>query len=359
VPARQAEIERFNAVSRWKKRGLAMVPTVRHVSLGRVMDNQGAAVVNVFVDGTVVVHTGGIEMGQGLFTKIAQVVAHTLGCDLSTVRVAETSTAVIPNATATVGSCGADLNAGAAKDACMILQSRFEPLRAELGADASLVELAKAAFARRIPLSASGFHRSDVESGFDWSTGQGSSLADYFALGVACVEVTLDCLTGEHTIERADLIVDAGQSINPALDIGQAEGAFVQGLGYHVLEEVQADANDSGRVISTDTSTYRIPAMRDVPRVICTTLLENSYNSKPRAVYSSKGVGEVATFLGSACYFALHNAVRAAREAQPGIKEPGVFQMASPATPDRVRMAIGDATAVLAAGGIPPHRVLV
>ena len=272
-----------------------------------------------------------------------------LGCELGAVRIAETSTATIPNATPTVGSCGADLNAGAAKAACQTLLERLGPVRAALGATASLGAVAAEAFARRIPLSASGFHRSDVEGGFDWSTGQGSNLADYFALGCACVEVTLDVMTGEHIVDRCDLLVDAGQSLNPAIDIGQAEGAWVQGMGYHTIEEVEATLD--AKVTSVDPSSYRIPTMRDVPRVFNTRLLANSTNSKPQSVYSSKGVGEVATFLGSASFFALRNAVHAARKAL-GIAGAATFTLPSPATPDRVRMAIGDATAVLAAKGV-------
>jgi xanthine dehydrogenase molybdopterin-binding subunit B len=236
-------------------------------------------------------HTGGIEMGQGLHTKIAQVAAAKLGISVAEIRIAEVSTDSLPNTSATAGSTGADLNAAAAIDACRVLMARLAPVREHLGPNATMAEVASEARARRIPLQATGHHSSDV-GGFDWQTGQGirwdgmmpaesptesvhattaagadvtvqgsaasstesriqADLADYFAVGVSCVEVSLDVMTGEHVITRADVLVDAGESLNPALDIGQVEGAFMQGVGYHTTEEIEVGSSTSHQCVTT------------------------------------------------------------------------------------------------------------
>ncbi len=224
-------------------------------------------------------------MGQGLHTKIAQVAAAELGISVAEIRIAEVSTDSLPNTSATAGSTGADLNAAAAIDACRVLMARLAPVRKNLGKNATMAQVASEARARRIPLQATGHHSSDV-GGFDWQTGRGihwdgmtpaavptesvhdgaaagaavtaqgsavsstesliqADLADYFAVGVSCVEVSLDVMTGEHVITRADVLVDAGESLNPALDIGQVEGAFMQGVGYHTTEEIEVGSATS------------------------------------------------------------------------------------------------------------------
>ena len=334
VEVRCAAMEAFNAEHRWQKRGLAVVPTVRFVSLGKE-DNQGLALVNMYTDGTIVVHTGGIEMGQGLHTKIAQVVAAELGVEMKTIRVAEVTTDVLPNTSATAGSTGTDFNAAAAINACRTLMAGLAGVREHLGPDATMAQVAKEARSRRIPLQATGYHRADL-GGFDFETGRGvwdqelpvagcgdgkapavgataetdastqgaaarglglervgpvgADVAEHFACGVACVEVLLDVMTGEHVITRADVVVDAGQSLNPALDVGQAEGAFMMGVGYHTLEEIEVGAPGSHRwlpvgvVHSTTPDIYRVPTMANTPREFNTRLLGSSVNSRRKAV---------------------------------------------------------------------------
>ncbi|KAM0000115.1 putative xanthine dehydrogenase [Helianthus debilis subsp. tardiflorus] len=335
----RSEVEDFNRNNRWKKRGVAMIPTKFGISFTTKFMNQAGALVQVYTDGTVLVTHGGVEMGQGLHTKVAQIAASAFEIPLSSVFISETSTDKVPNASPTAASASSDMYGAAVLDACMQIKARMEPI-ASLKKHTSFVELVNTCYFERIDLSAHGFHIVP-DIGFDWKTGKGHPYR-YFTYGAAFAEVEIDTLTGDFHTRAADVILDLGFSINPAIDVGQIEGAFVQGMGWVALEELKwGDAAHKwippGCLFTSGPGSYKIPSVNDVPFKFKVSLLKDAPNDK--AIHSSKAVGEPPFFLASSVFFAIKDAIIAAR-AESGSH--GWFPLDNPATPERIRMACAD-----------------
>ncbi|KAM9037159.1 aldehyde oxidase [Sarcophilus harrisii] len=330
--ARKAMIEDFNKKNYWKKKGIALIPMKFPIGLGSLAAGQAAALVHVYLDGSVLVTHCGIEMGQGVHTKMIQVVSRELGMPMDNIHLRGTSTETVPNANASGGSVVADLNGMALQDACQILRKRLEPIISK-NPHGTWKEWAQEAFNQSISLSATGYFRG-YESDMDWEKGEGHPFT-YFVYGTACSEVEVDCLTGDHKNIRTDIVMDVGHSINPALDIGQVEGAFIQGVGLYTLEELKY--SPEGILYTRGPEQYKIPSFCDVPNEFNVYFLPPS--EVAQTLYSSKGLGESALFLGSSVFFALHDAIRAARQ-ERGFS--GVFTLNSPLTPEKIRMACED-----------------
>ncbi|KAK9866817.1 hypothetical protein WJX84_005780, partial [Apatococcus fuscideae] len=338
VAERQKAIQEFNKENRWRKRGLAVLPTMFGISFTTKFLNQAGALVHIYTDGSVLVTHGGVEMGQGLHTKVAMVAAQDLGCSLASVHIAETATDKVPNSSPTAASASSDLYGSATADACRQLNERLAPFR-ETMPGASFAELAKAAYLQRVDLSAHGFYITPDITGFG-----GVRPFNYFTYGACCAEVELDALNGNFDARRVDIVMDVGASLNPAIDIGQIEGGFMQGMGWSCLEElVWGDEGHPwvrrGHLQTKGPGTYKIPTAKDIPLDMRVTLLRDSPNIRLPMVHSSKAIGEPPLFLGATCFFAIKNAISAARE-DAGL--PGWFPLDSPATPERVRMACAD-----------------
>ncbi|XP_067668816.1 xanthine dehydrogenase/oxidase-like [Haliotis asinina] len=331
---REKEVEEFNRCHRWKKRGIAFIPTKYCLSYPKSVNfyNQACALVTAYMDGSVLVSHCGTEMGQGLHTKMIQVASRALGISASQVYINDTCTDKIHMTCATAASTGSDLNGGAVQNACEILAKRLNPYR-QARPKGTFEDWVKAAYLDRVHLSAAGHYRIE---GLDHDpvTNKGR-MFNYFTCGVACSEVEIDCLTGDHQVLQTDIVMDVGKSLNPAIDIGQIEGAFMQGYGLYCLE--QHKMNPSGSILTRGPGTYKIPGFRNIPVKFNVTLLKDSGN--PRAVYSSKGIGEPPLFLASSVFFALKNAIKSARKDE-GVT--GDFRLDSPATPEKIRMACKD-----------------
>uniref|UniRef100_A0AAR2L5Q6 FAD-binding PCMH-type domain-containing protein n=1 Tax=Pygocentrus nattereri TaxID=42514 RepID=A0AAR2L5Q6_PYGNA len=327
---RRLDVARFNQQNRWKKRGIALIPLKYGVGFAEGFLNQAAALVHIYKDGSVLVSHGGTEMGQGIHTKVQQVASRELDVPLSMIHISETSTSSVPNTCPSAASIGTDVNGMAVKDACQTLYKSLEPIRKQdpNGTWQSWVQL----FGSNTSFIKWGKNkRHDLY--MDWVKQEGRPYA-YFTYSACCSEVELDCLTGEYRTVRTDLVADIGRSINPAIDIGQIEGAFMQGLGLYTMEELKF--SPSGVLYTRGPGQYKIPAVCDVPLQFNVYLLSGSHN--PHAIYSSKGVGEPTVFLGCSVFFALKEAVAAARS-DAGLSGP--FTLHSPATPERACIACG------------------
>ncbi len=327
--ARRAAIAAFNADSPVLKRGIALTPVKFGISFNVKHFNQAGALVHVYSDGSILVNHGGTEMGQGLNTKVAQVVAHELGVDFERVRVTATDTQKVANTSATAASTGSDLNGKAAQDAARQIRERLAPLAAQrLGVDVAGVvfandrvhgagtsmgfaELVAAAYTERIQLWSDGFYATPGLS-WDRETLTGRPFY-YFAYGAACSEVVVDTLTGEWKLLQADVLHDVGRSLNPAVDIGQVEGAFVQGMGWLTMEELvwhPADGSrHAGRLMTHAPSTYKIPTANDCPPVFKVRLFEGENHED--SIHRSKAVGEPPLLLPFSVFFAIRDAVSA------------------------------------------------
>ncbi|KAK1876607.1 Aldehyde oxidase [Dissostichus eleginoides] len=327
--ARRSAVQEFNLQHRWRKRGMAIVPVKFGLAFSESFLNQAAALVHIYKDGSVLVSHGGTEMGQGLHTKMQQVASRELHIPASKIYISETSTNTVPNTSPSGGSYGTDANGMAVKDACQILYQRLEPIRKK-NPKGSWESWVMAAFLDKISLSVTGFYRGP-DLYMDWEKMEGQPYA-YFTFGVCCCEVELDCLTGDYRTVRTDIVADIGKSVNPSMDIGQIEGAFMQGLGLFTLEELKF--SPAGLLYTRGPSQYKIPAVCDVPLHFNVYLLSDSDN--PHAIYSSKGIGEPVLFLGSTAFFAIKDAVSAARS-DSGLFGP--FSLNSPATPERICLA--------------------
>lgn len=319
--ARRANIAAFNASSRVIRKGLALTPVKFGISFNLSHLNQAGALVHVYTDGSVLVNHGGTEMGQGLNTKVAQVVAHTLGVPLARIRCTATDTGKVANTSATAASSGSDLNGKAAEAAARRIRDRLAAFAAERAgvAAADVVfaddqvqagaartpfpQLVREAYVARVQLWSDGFY---ATPGLHWDarTLTGHPFY-YFAYGAAVSEVALDTLTGEWTLLRADLLHDAGRSINPAIDRGQVEGGFMQGLGWLTLEELVW--NDEGRLLTHAPSTYKIPAVHDCPPDFRVRLFDNA--NREDTILRSKAVGEPPLLLAFSVFFALRDAL--------------------------------------------------
>ena len=345
--ARRAALRTQNAHSPIIKRGIALTPVKFGISFNATHFNQAGALVHIYKDGSVLLNHGGTEMGQGLFTKVAQVVAHELGIDSAQVRASATDTAKVPNTSATAASSGSDLNGMAAQDACRQLKARLAAHAATLwqvaadsvrfsGGNVSaathsmrFAEFVNQAWFARVSLSAQGFYATP-KIHWDRAAFKGHPFY-YFAYGVACTQVAVDTLTGETAIERADLLHDAGTSLNPAIDIGQVEGGFMQGAGWLTSEELCWDAQ--GRLTTHAPSTYKIPTAADIPAIFNVKLVEQRPNLEP-TIYRSKAVGEPPLMLALSVYHAIRDAVASVADYR------SAPLLDAPATPEAVLNAV-------------------
>lgn len=331
---RKAGIEEWNRRNKYIKRGLYIVPTKYGIGFGFKGLNQGGALIHIYKDGSVLVTVGGMEMGQGLYTKLVQIAARCLDLNPSWIHINDMSTDKVPNASPTAASASSDMYGLAVQNACQTLMDRLKPIRAAISS-ASWPELVMAAYTEEVALTATGQGRLYCEQPIDFFSGKGGDIFGYCVYGAACSEVEVDCLTGDHRVLRTDIVTDIGDSLNPAIDIGQIEGAFVQGYGLYTMEEVKF--RPDGTRLTKGPGTYKIPSADDAPKSFNVKLLKGSSN--PKAIFSSKAVGEPPLFLGCSVFFAIRDAVRAYRMDQ-GLE--GYFRFDSPATPARIRLACED-----------------
>ena len=344
--ARRAGVAAWNAANPVLKRGIALTPVKFGISFTLTWLNQGGALVHVYQDGSVHLNHGGTEMGQGLFQKVAQVAAAVFGLETGAVKITATDTAKVPNTSATAASSGSDLNGMAVRAACETIRGRMAAHLAErhqaqpadvvfhggrvrvAGADYSFAEATAMAYQARIPLSSTGYYRTP-KIVWDRAKGMGRPFF-YFAYGAAVTEVVIDTLTGENRILRTDILHDTGASLNPALDIGQIEGGYVQGAGWLTTEELVWD--ERGRLRTHAPSTYKIPACSDRPPVFNVALW--GQDNREDTVGRSKAVGEPPFMLGISALMALSDAVAACGD---GSVYPALD---APATAERVLMAV-------------------
>ena len=347
VARRQEAVEAFNATHEHTRRAIAVTPVKFGIAFNFTTFNQAGALVHVYKDGSVLVNHGGTEMGQGLHTKMLQVAATALGVPLEVVRLAPTRTDKVPNTSATAASSGADLNGGAVLDACTQILDRLRVVAAAHDRTLTWTELVAAAYAQRVQLWAAGFHRTE---GLHWDSAamQGSPFK-YFSYGAAATEVEVDGFTGAHRVLRVDIVHDVGDSLSPLVDIGQVEGAFVQGAGWLTLEDLRWDESDTpsrGRLATNTASTYKIPSFSEVPEAFHVTLLERA--REDGAVYGSKAVGEPPLMLA----FSVREALR---QAAAAFGPPGTaVDLATPATPEAVFWAIEQARGGQCPPGLAP-----
>jgi xanthine dehydrogenase large subunit len=350
---RRRAIAEWNRTNRIVRKGLAMMPIKFGISFNVPTLNQAGALVHVYTDGSVILNHGGTEMGQGLYVKVAQVVAETFQIDVANVKVSAASTAKVPNTSATAASSGSDLNGMAAFNAageikrrmgevaaahfgCAPDEVRFADNRIWAGNKSiSFAEGAKLTWQARVSLSATGFYKTPDLS-WDSQTLQGSPFY-YYSYGAAAAEVAVDTLTGENHVLRVDLLQDVGASLNPVIDLGQIEGAFVQGQGWVTTEELWWDKD--GRLRTHGPSTYKIPGSRDVAPVFNVHLLADAPNRKP-TIFRSKAIGEPPLMLALSVWLAVRDAV--ASVADPGGDGKTMFRLDPPATPEKVLKAIGE-----------------
>uniref|UniRef100_A0A8C9VGJ1 Aldehyde oxidase 6 n=1 Tax=Scleropages formosus TaxID=113540 RepID=A0A8C9VGJ1_SCLFO len=327
--SRRTTIAQFNQSNRFKKRGIAVIPIKYGIAFAECFLNQAAALVHIYKDGSVLVSHGGAEMGQGIHTKMQQVASRELRIPVSLIHISETSTNVVPNTCPSAASFGTDANGMAVKMACETLLQRLEPVIRE-DPKGTWQSWIKAAFFKKIGLSATGYYRGP-DTYMDWKKQEGQPYA-YFTYGTCCSEVEVDCLTGDYQTLRTDIVMDIGRSINPSIDIGQIEGAFMQGLGLYTMEERKF--SPSGMLYPRGPAQYKIPAVCDMPLKFNVYLLAGSSNL--HAIYSSKGIGEPVLFLGSSVFFAIKDAVAAARK---DVGLGGPFKLDSPACPEETCLA--------------------
>jgi xanthine dehydrogenase large subunit len=321
--ARRAAVAAFNASSPVLKRGLALTPVKFGIAFNVTHLNQAGALVHVYVDGSVLVNHGGTEMGQGINTKVMQCVAHELGLDLERVRITATDTSKVANTSATAASTGADLNGKAAQDAARQIRERLAAFAAkQYGGEAADVrfyaneihangqsvpfaELVQKAYLARVQLWSDGYY---ATPGLHWDpkTMNGHPFS-YYAYGAAVSEVVVDTLTGEWKLLRADALYDAGASLNPAIDLGQVEGAFIQGMGWLTTEQLWW--NPLGKLMTHAPSTYKIPAISDCPADFRVKLFEN--RNVEDSIHRSKAVGEPPLLLPFSVFFAIRDAISA------------------------------------------------
>ena len=342
--ARRAALREWNASSPILKRGLALAPVKFGISFTLSHLNQAGALVHVYQDGTIRMNHGGTEMGQGLFQKVAQVAAQSFGVSIEQIKITATDTAKVPNTSATAASSGSDLNGMAVKQACDFISGsmaeflaqkyqttaqdiRFQDGAVHIGSSKlSFAEASKICYENRVSLSSTGFYKTPDLS-WDRIKGTGRPFY-YFAYGVAVSEVVIDTLTGENRILRADILHDVGSSLNPALDIGQIEGGYVQGAGWLTTEELLW--NPKGKLLTHAPSTYKIPAISDRPDVF-NVALWNAPNPE-QTIYRSKAVGEPPLMLGISVLMALSDALLNCGKSYPALD--------APATAEQILMSI-------------------
>ena len=344
---RRQAILKHNAGGGIIRKGIALTPVKFGISFTATWYNQAGALIHVYNDGSVHLNHGGTEMGQGLFVKVAQVVADAFQIDRSLIRITATNTDKVPNTSATAASSGSDLNAMAALDAAEQIKARlvqfacssqnvtadqvmFEPGQVRAGQTVTpWSDFIKAAYMARVHLSAAGFYKTP---GIHWDRAAGTgSPFFYFAYGAAVSEVSVDTLTGEYQVDRVDILHDVGQSLNTAIDLGQVEGAFVQGMGWLTTEELWWD--DDGRLRTHAPSTYKIPLASDIPPIFNIDLAAWSKNPA-RTIKRSKAVGEPPFMLATSVLEALSMAVASVDDYRQ------CPRLDTPATPERILMAV-------------------
>lgn len=348
--ARRAEIAAFNRESRFLKRGIALTPVKFGISFTLTHLNQAGALIHLYRDGSIHLNHGGTEMGQGLFVKIAQVVAEAFGVSLERVKIMATHTAKVPNTSPTAASSGSDINGMAALNAAETIRGRLVAFAAErYGVAAEHVsfrddnvvvgnqvvpfaDLVEAAYRARVQLSSTGFYATP-KLHWDREKVKGRPFF-YFAYGAACSEVAIDTTTGEMRVLRADLLHDVGRSLNPAIDIGQIEGGFVQGMGWLTSEELVFDRE--GRLTTHAPSTYKIPTAFDLPEDFRVALFTNS--NREDTVWRSKAVGEPPLMLAISVFAAIADAIHSLAPGKP-------VELDAPATPEAILRAIARLTA--------------
>lgn len=343
---RRQQIIRYNENSSVLKKGLSLTPVKFGISFTLTHMNQAGALVLAYTDGSVQINHGGTEMGQGLYLKVAQVVAEVFGIALDKVRICATNTGKVPNTSPTAASSGSDLNGMAAKRAAEEIRDNIANLLARdwrvpkaklvfadgkitAGAkNMSFAEACKRTHLARLPLSATGFYATPKIT-WDRAKAKGRPFL-YFSYGASCSEVTIDTMTGEMRVDRVDILHDVGKSLNPAIDLGQVEGAFVQGMGWLTTEELVFDAE--GRLRTHAPSTYKIPCASDVPEEFNVALFESKGN-KEDTIYRSKAVGEPPLMLGISVWTAIFNAVA-------GLGNRAIPALDTPATPEAILHAV-------------------
>ncbi|HEV8255596.1 MAG TPA: xanthine dehydrogenase molybdopterin binding subunit [Casimicrobiaceae bacterium] len=350
--ARRKAIHAFNASSPVLKRGIALTPVKFGISFTATHLNQAGCLLHVYTDGTLMLNHGGTEMGQGLFVKVAQVVAEELQVDIDRIRITASDTSKVPNASATAASSGADINGKAAQAAAVALRERLAQFAAEHFKVApetvlfrsnqvqvgdktvSFSELVKLAYFARVSLSATGFYRTP-KIGYDRKTWRGMPFY-YFCYGAAVSEVVIDTLTGENRLLRVDILHDVGKSLNPAIDMGQIEGGFIQGMGWLTMEELWW--NDKGKLMTHAPSTYKIPVASDVPPVFNVKIYESGINAED-SIYRSKAVGEPPLMLGISTFHAIRDAIASVADYQLSPR------LDSPATAEKILMSVEELNA--------------
>ncbi len=340
---RRKAIRAYNANSPILKKGLALTPVKFGISFTASFLNQAGALIHIYTDGSIHLNHGGTEMGQGLNVKVAQVVAEVFQVDIDRVQITATNTDKVPNTSPTAASSGADLNGKAAQNAAEILKQRLVEFASKhYQCDESRVEfrnghvrvgeqvisfdtLAQQAWMGQVSLSSTGYYKTP-KIFYDRSQARGRPFY-YFAFGAACTEVLVDTLTGEYKMLRTDILHDVGASLNPAIDIGQVEGGYIQGMGWLTTEELVW--NDKGKLMTNGPAGYKIPAVADMPADLRVKLVENRKNPED-TVFHSKAVGEPPFMLGIAAWCAIKDAVASLGDYrhQPKID--------APATPERV-----------------------
>ena len=343
---RRAAIRAFNAASPVLKKGLALTPVKFGISFTSSFLNQAGALLHIYTDGSIHLNHGGTEMGQGLHTKVAQIVAETLQVDISRIHISATHTEKVSNTSPTAASSGSDLNGKAAQNAALILRQRLvgfaathfevDPDQVEFGNGQvrvgerylSFDELIALAYVGQVSLSSTGFYATPGVH-YDREQARGRPFY-YYAFGVSCSEVLVDTLTGEYKVLRTDILHDVGDSLNPAIDIGQIEGGFIQGMGWLTCEELVWDAQ--GRLLTDSPATYKIPAVGDLPADLRVQLVANRGNPQD-TVFHSKAVGEPPFMHGISVWCALKDALASLADYRVHA------ELDAPATPERVLWA--------------------
>lgn len=347
--SRRDQVNAFNRANPVLKRGIALTPVKFGISFTTTHLNQAGALVHVYMDGSIHLNHGGTEMGQGLFVKVAQIVADEFQVDVERVKITATNTDKVPNTSATAASSGTDLNGMAAQDAarqikarlikfaseyyqCAVEQVRFEDGQVLLpNQQVSFDELVKQAYLGRVSLSSTGFYKTP-KIHYDRATHRGRPFY-YFAYGAAVSEVVIDTLTGEHKVLRVDILHDVGKSINPAIDLGQIEGGFIQGMGWLTSEELFFDKG--GRLRTHSPSTYKIPVCSDRPKEFNIQIWKGGRNPE-QTIHRSKAVGEPPLMLAISVFSALTDAVASVADRKFSPK------LDAPATPERILTAVDD-----------------
>jgi len=346
---RRAAIQEFNKTSTVLKKGISLTPVKFGISFTTSFLNQAGALLHVYTDGSVMLNHGGTEMGQGLFTKVAQVVAEELQIDIERVKITSTATDKVPNTSATAASSGSDMNGKAAQAAARTIKDRlidfasvqysvskdhirFLPNRVQVGDETfTFAQLVQQAYLGRVSLSATGYYKTP-KIHYDADKYRGRPFY-YFAYGAAVSEAVIDTLTGENKITRVDIIHDTGKSLNPAIDLGQIEGAFIQGMGWLTTEELFFDTK--GTLKTHAPSTYKIPTCSDRPEIFNMELYKAGKNVED-SIHKSKAVGEPPFMLAISAFNALTDAVCSVSDYRKFPK------LDAPATPERVLMAVQD-----------------